>query len=250
MRNLLPAPVHVPVAPPHAADAAVLRNGKRQLKNLTPRDMRVLGVLASVDVYPVNENVRGGHSLDVDAGRYTWPALDYFTQLEFFNEASDMFDRLGSAIRLDKQMMLFRGVGLPLVTDAYSLDIAGLSEHLSTETTPWHSTFTDAGFGFAATDPQSALEFDGTENGAWSGNLRPTLVELIVHSGLCVPEQRYRSRGLLKRTSHSSMLNTDMSQVIFPPGTQWKITSVNKTSGYGVTDTSPDGIPLVRMEQM
>ncbi|MET3172721.1 UNVERIFIED_ORG: hypothetical protein ABIB52_000549 [Arthrobacter sp. UYCu721] len=242
MQNILPAPVHVPVAPPHAADAAVLRNGERQLKNLIPRDMRVLGVLASVDVYPVNENVRGGHNLDVDAGRYTWPALDYYTQLEFFNEVSDMFHRLGVAIRLDKQMTLFRGVGLPLVTDAYSLDIAGLGDHLSTGTTPWQSTFTDAGFGFAATHPQAALGFDGTGNGGWSGNVRPTLFELNVHSGLCVPEQRYRSTGLLNHTSYSSMLDTDISQVIFPPGTQWKITSVTQNSKYGV--------PLVSMDQI
>lgn len=223
-RNAAVVAAHIPAAPTSPVDVDVLRNAERQLKSLTPWDMHVLGLLASSDVYPLNGILRSGGSLNVKAGHHG----RYATQQEFHDDASDIFKQLGAQIALDAQMTLFRGVGIPL---AYSPDIAGLGSHLS-RGTPWHSTFTDDGFGFAATNPETALGYDGTGNGRDAETLLPALFELTVHSGLCLPEERYRSTGLLTRTLDGSMLDTDMSQVVFPPGTQWKITDVQQNSDY------------------
>lgn len=143
--------------PAHAADAAVLRNGERQLESLTPKDTRVLEVLASSDVHPLNESLRSCGSLIVDPGHHG----RYKTQQGFFDDARDVFKHLGSAIRLDSQITLFRGVGIP---GEYEPDIAGLGEYLSKGTSR-HPTFTGDGFGFAATDQRTAPGYDGTGNG-------------------------------------------------------------------------------------
>jgi hypothetical protein len=152
-----------------------------------------------------------------------------------------LFQRLGSAIKLTEPIMLLRGIAIPPVPNEYDPDIAGLGEHLS-QGAAWHHAFTDAGFRFAATDAVAARRFDGTGNGGWSESMRPTLFELTVHSGLCIPEHAHRGPALFKHLVDTRFLDTGISQVVFPPDTQWEIDEVHEDSTYG--------LPLVRMRQL
>lgn len=239
-KNAAATTAHVPVPTAHSADLEVLRNGERQLITLDHKDVRVLGCLASVDIYIPNERLRSGRSLAVDAGAYIGYEGRYNTQQAFIDDALDVFRHLGSSINLDAPVRLFRGVGLPENPNHEYPDIAELSRHLRNGT-PRLSTFTDDGFGFATTDPETALCYDGRRHDADPPRF-PVLFELTAHAGLCVPEQMQRSQVLFGHTFDSAMLATDMSQVIFPPGTRWEILRVEKDSSYGV--------PLVRMRQI
>lgn len=231
---------HVPVPPTNAAESAILSAGERQLIALDEKSIRVLGLLTSSDVYAPNERLRGGQSLDADAGAYLGYEGQYNTLQQFVDDARAIFASLGGSLTFPTPIRLFRGVGLPGDLDGDMPDIAGLGRHLQTGA-PWLSSFTDDGFGFATTDPETALKYDGRRFED-DPPLEPTLFELTTKRGLCVPGQLHRSTALFDHTYDSHYLGTDMGQVVFEPGTRWEITSVHKNSAHGV--------PLVRMVQV
>jgi hypothetical protein len=232
--------VHVPVMPEHAADQVVVLNGERQLALLTKQEIEAIDCLASNGIYGANERLRRGHSLDVQCGAYV-DGLGYRSLRAFIDHALATFDHLGQAVALDKSITVFRGVGVPKDPDEFDPDIAGISRYFSSGE-PWDRSFTDAGFGFAATDAATALDHDGTANGGYADSMTHVLFELDIHSALCIPAQVHRSADLYERTYGRPMLDTLNGQVVFPPGTSWEITSLKRNSEHGV--------PLVHMRQL
>jgi hypothetical protein len=190
------------------------------------------------DIFGINELLRNGGSLASGAGgRIDW---DGYTSMQaFVDTASDVFDGLGDALDFNEEVVLFRGVGVPLTPSHEYPDIAGISRHLSVGT-PWDDTFADAGFSFATTDPETALFYRGDPNGY--PEKTAVLVELVSRRGLCVPGKMHRSTALFDHTFDTGLMAAGMEQVIFHPGTRWEITGVETTSDYGV--------PLVRMRQL
>lgn len=232
-------PAHVPVQPTLPEDIAVARNGERQLLRLEPGDLSVIGLLMASDVYSINQRLRTARSLDCGAGAM----IDYagYTSMQHFvDDASAVFGHLADSITLDAPIKLYRGIGVPQEPDEYSPDVAGISAYLTDEV-PWQEEFHDAGFGFATTDPAIALCYDGTARGDSSPKV-PVLLELDASQGLCSPSKEHRSPDLFGHVFGTDFLADASGQVIFPPGTRWRVISVEKTSVYGT--------PVVRIKQL
>lgn len=230
---------HVPVQPTLPEDIALTRNGERQLITLGPRQLSTVGLLMASDIYRINRLLRNGGSLASGANAMIdWEG--YRSMQEFVDAACGVFDDLGDSLALDEPIRLFRGIGVPESPDEQYPDVAGISHHLTTGT-PWHEEFVDAGFGFATTDPQTALFYDGSDSSEYPPK-RPVLLELDTHRGLCAPQKEHRSTGLFEHSFESRFLSTATGQVIFRPDTQWDLISIDKDSKYGV--------PLVRMRQI
>ena len=229
---------HVPVSPPDPAEQVLTRNGGRQLLTLNKSCLTVISLLLATDVYRINRQLRSGGSLNLSPGvMLDWNGYESLER--FVNEAVAVFGHLGQAVQLDEPLHLFRGLGIPDETGGDARGFAGLGRYLAGGG-PWDRTFTDAGFGFAAADPQVALKHDGYLTRV--GPLRPVIVELEARAGLCLPQRRHRSRKLFEHTLEQNyLMDLQDSQVIFAPGTRWEILAVQDRSVYG--------IPLVTMKQ-
>lgn len=229
---------HIPVSPSDPTEQVLARNGERQLMTLDRSDLTVIDLLLATDVYRINRQLRSGGSLNLSPGAM----LDWngYESLEsFVNEAVAVFGDLGQSVQLDEPLHLFRGLGIPREAGGDARGFAGLGRYLAGGG-PWDRTFTDAGFGFAAADPQVALKHDGYHTR--SEPLRPVIVGLEARAGLCLPQRRHRSRKLFEHTLEQNyLMDLKDSQVIFAPGTRWEIT--------GVQDGSVYGLPLVTMKQ-
>jgi hypothetical protein len=238
---------HRPEKPILPEDAALIRNGERQLTALEFDQLEVVGLLMSSDVYSINKRMRNKGSLTGGAGaRIDYDG--YGSMQEFVDRACGVFDHLGDELDLDEEIRLFRGFGVPRTPDKEHPDIAGLREHLDTGT-GLHEEFTDAGFSFATTDPQDALAYKGNAQSDYP-HRDAIMIELVARRGLCSPEKRHRSTALFEHVFEAGLLSKSIGQVIFPPGTRWEITSFNMTSRFGVTPATPQGIPLVIMKQV
>lgn len=230
------AAAHILAKPARPEDAAVSRNGDRQLMALGPGQLSVVGLLMSSAIFRINEQLRSGGSLASGAGaRIDWDG--YASMQEFVEAASGVFDRLGDALNLDEETTLFRGIGVPRTPDEHYPDIAGFSQHLATGAA-WRNEFVDAGFGFAATDPKVALSFNGDSEFPPKDAV---LFEMVASRGLCAPGQEHRSVSLFEHTFDASILASAIGQVLFPLGTRWDVMSFDRNSEYGV--------PLARMRQ-
>jgi hypothetical protein len=230
---------HVPVQTTNPDTEILNRNGEIQLLSLNRDDLKVIGLLTCADIFNINRGLRKGSDLSGGAG-FVLDCKGYASKQKFVNDAIAVFLKLGGARELDEPIRLFRGIGLPLKPDQYDLDVAGLSDHLQNNT-PWTTNFTDLGFMFANTRPQDALHFNGVDSGA-PKNAIPILFELEADRGLCAPQLEYRTTALFDHVYGIDFLDNAHGQVIFPPGSEWEIVSVDKISEHGV--------PLVRMKQV
>jgi hypothetical protein len=231
---------HHPSAPDDPAEQAVARNGERQLLALSGTHLATIGLLACADIYSVNEVLRRG-------GHLTGPApsmmdlAGYASKQEFVDAAYAAFAAVSDAIDFDQPVRLFRGVGLPTNPDQHRPDFAGIAWHLKSGL-PWQSESLDLGFAFATTDPRNAILYDGRETTPDPTANLPVLLELDAFRGICIPSPKHRSAQLFEHTFNTRFLDTAQCQVIFPPGTRWKVTSVELHSDYDR--------PMVRMRQM
>lgn len=229
---------HRRVQPALPEGVVLTRNGERQLISLSPSQLSAVGLLMTSDIYRINRLLRSGGSLASGANAMIdWAG--YRSMQEFVDAACGVFDGLGESLTLDEPVRLFRGIGVPESPGGYDPDIAGISHHLTTGTPP-HKELVDAGFSFATSDPQIALAYDGSDSGSLS--MRPVLLELEAHRGLCAPRQAHRSTSLFEHAFGIDFLDTAICQVVFPPGTQWELISVDEYSEHGV--------PVVRMRQV
>ncbi|WP_026554322.1 hypothetical protein [Arthrobacter sp. 35W] len=230
---------HVRVAPTHPYDVAETLCGERQLITLGAHELTAVGLLMASDIYAINERLRTGRSLATGAG----VMIDYagFASMqEFVDEALGVFGALGSSLTLGQPIKLFRGIGIPERPDSNYPDVAGIGAYLA-GAMQFPQQFVDAGFGFATTNPEDALRYDGSARGEYPPKY-PVLLELEAYSGLCVPQQEHRTAALVGHCFEVSYLSTSTGQVIFEPNTQWALVSICKDSQYGV--------PLVRMKQL
>lgn len=230
---------HVREEPTLAEDVVVSRNGERQLMFLDDADLNIIGLMLTSDIFMTSQLLRTGKSLTGAAGTMMdWDG--YSSWQHFVDDAKAVFGSLGESLTLDEPVRLYRGLGLPTAPDADHPDVAGISSHLG-RGFPWSVDFTEAGFSFAATDPQTALQYNGAHPGEYPAR-RQVLFELEAHRGLCIPSEEHRSRELVEHCFGSDFLTNAIGQVVFPPNTQWRIHSVESTSDHGV--------PLVRMNQV
>jgi hypothetical protein len=220
-------------------DVVVDRNGERQLLALTPKQLNTVGLLMCTDVHQVNRLLRNCRSLASSGGAMLdWNG--YETRQDFVDHAVDVFVGLGTALKLDKPIRLFRGLSLFIEPDEFDPDIAGLSAHLR-HGSPWIPRFLDLGFGFASTDPLTALAYPEKTPGSLPNTFQ-ILIELEADGGLCAPGRATRSRDLFAHVQGIQFLDDAVGQVIFPPGTEWEIVEVIEKSEHGV--------PLVCMKQI
>lgn len=229
---------HVPVQPTHPTDIVLTRNAERQLLGLSPGYLTVIGLMLARDIYRINQLLRAGDSLAGGAG----PIIDYHgyaSMQEFVDDIAEVFTDLGSEMLLDEEVILYRGIGLPQNAGYTYPDVAGIGKHIATGS-PLTNEFSDAGFSFATIDPNVALTYDGTASGSYTSTQR-VLLELKVHSGICIPHKDHRSAKLAGHTHGVPLLATGVEQVIFAQGTKWKVESIDLDSSHGV--------PLVRMSQ-
>jgi hypothetical protein len=220
-------------------DIVVDRNGERQLLTLKPRELNAVGLLMCTDVHPVNVLLRRGSTLSERPGAWI-EYSGYESNQAFVDEAVDMFVRLGTALELDEPIRLYRGVRLFNEPDEFDQDLAGLSAHLL-HGSPWIPRFLDLGFSFASTDATAALEYPLDKDVPLEKTFR-ILIELEADRGLCAPSRATRSQDLFAQLHGVQYLDDADSQVLFSPGTEWEIVSVDAESEHGV--------PLVRMKQI
>lgn len=149
-----------------------------------------------------------------------------------------MFEALGDAVRLDGRMQVFRGIDVTGTPTDYSPDVAGIGAHLTSQA-QLHSNFVDLGIGCATTAPDIAMccsDEDRTID-----DRHRVLMQLDVHSALCLPRMQHQSPALLEHLAGVKHVYTDIPHLVFPRGTAWEITSIEAQSAHE--------IPLVHMRQ-
>lgn len=220
--------------PPSDPSEMILgRNGSRQLFALHPAFQPTLGLLLTSDIYTINQRLRSGASLQGSCGAI----MDYYgfaSQADFVEQAKALFADLGSEVRLDESLTVYRGVGLPDESDPQAVEIAGLVAHI-THGHSWESYFTEKGFGYASPHEGIAGQYDSTETYRHGTLAHRIVFELEISSGLCIPQAKYRCKELFEHTWNDSYLRKSMSQVVFAPNTEWKITDVVPGSEGGTT---------------
>lgn len=183
----------------------LIRNGERQLHLLTLDELQALGTLLTVGVMKANKHLREGRE-------HLW------------GKDNSYFARLGDDLRLDTPMRLFRGIGVPRRRNGRRPGAADIMGYLSGETSP--AVFPDRGFGFA-TPSLAAAKGYAEKAFSTSEDLSPTIIEINATSGLCVPHLAHRSDELFEKTYDvNSYLDTAVCQVVFGPGSQWKVTDI------------------------
>ncbi|TFD72142.1 hypothetical protein [Cryobacterium sp. Hb1] len=238
---------HVGVPSTIHEEMVVDRNGERQLFSLFPKELDVVGVLTSLDVFPANKLLRNGMSLNDDGGLLL-DGYPYETQQTLVDAAVDLFFRLDTALDLDEPIRLYRGLGLFVSPNQFDPDVAGLSAYLH-HGTPWDPVLRDLGFGFACTNPKEALRFGRAQQGS-SATLQ-VLFELEADRGLCIPKASARSRNLFQSVYDIEVIKIANAQVIFPPGTEWEIVEAPEKSEHIVIVGGKQlQVPLVRMKQV
>jgi hypothetical protein len=223
--------MHQPSLSHDPAERTIVRNGERQLQALAGEHLSTIGLLTCADIYSVNRVLRRGGDLTGGApAMMDWAG--YASKQEFVDDAYDVLAALGDAIEFDEPVRLFRGIGLPSAPDEYRPDIAGLARHFRTGQ-PWESEYIDPGFSFASPDPRNAALYRGQEAANDPSAEIPVLLELDAFQGICIPDAEHRSTELFGHTFGIDFLHGAMCQVIFPPNTRWKITSVELHSEHG-----------------
>jgi hypothetical protein len=228
---------HRHILPTLAADIDVARHGERQLRNLHADHLRTLGLLIYDDIYRTNLLLRRGASLEAAASKM----LDYngyATLRQFVDDVDQMFGALGNAIQLGGTMQAFRGVDVTGTPTDFSPDVAGIGARLENQT-PLQSSFVDRGIGFATTSAAIALRYP--EPGHTLPDRQRVLVQLEVHSALCLPRVEHMTPSLFEHVAGTTDLHTQVPHLVFPLGTAWEITSIDPQSAHG--------LPLVYMRQ-
>jgi len=227
-----------PTSPTGSADIILHRNGERQLLALNPSDISTVGLLTASEIYPINELLRNKGKLEVTAGPW-FDMRGYTSKQHFVDTACAVFNNPELSLELDEPIKLFRGIGFPANSNKFNFDVAEINQYLRTGE-PWTEIYVDAGFSFAATNPDTAKNYNGSKHFPFP--VRPILLELEAFRGLCIPHQTHRTVTLFEHICGIDFLDAAIGQVIFPPGTQWEVNSIDRHSKYGV--------PLVRMHQI
>lgn len=224
---------HHAVEPSLPQDAVIVRNGERQLTGMTSMELGAIGVLMSTDVVRINAMLRCGRKLGTPGPASGSPrVLEKFTsEQQIVDVAVGAISKIGPELSLDEPVRLFRGIGIAREPTQEFPDIAGIRSYLDNSATGYASAFTDTGFGFACVNPVDALTYDGEGDFSfWQLPVAPLLFQLDVRAGLCLPGLEYRSQALFGRCRQVGYLDRGSNQVIFPPGTQWKVITAKARS--------------------
>lgn len=234
------AQAHTPVPPYSPLEAALLRNGDRQLRRLREPQLSALAFLLSSGSYRLNKNLRAGGRLErVETGP-TGDHLGIGYQQELVALADGAFAELGPDAELDDRLQLFRGIGFSHGPDEDFFDPIGIIPHIL-DGKPWSPTFHDPAYSFACADAQTALSYDGRLDPE-GPERRRVLLQMEVSRGICVPRKAIRSPELIRHCFGITWIDPATSQVIIPRNAAWEIAHIDTNSVYGV--------PLVKMRQL
>ena len=218
--------------PTSEGERSLRDNGERQLLQLTPAQLLVLGQLGGSGVARVNRALRSGVGLDqACAADLDWAG--YRSNADFAAAATQVFTALGAALELPETVTVYRGM---LVDPDTS--IAALLRSL-----PVGGVFEEPGFTFTAATPGEACYYT-TEDAWWGDAARvpaayPVILELGVSLGVCIPHPEHRSPELVTYLAqtrqvspacftapadqHPTSLERACGQLIVPPGSRWKV---------------------------
>ncbi|MFP3397108.1 hypothetical protein SB749_12270 [Brevibacterium sp. SIMBA_078] len=237
---------HQQQVPTTPSEAAVVRNGHRQLMALSPYLHPWAGLLGTVDVYSVNTSLRSGMPLDRRASGATSDWYGLGSQLEYYQRTTSVFADLGRQLAFDESIVVHRGLGLPDQTKPDAVDVANIGKHITFGHRP-DLYFTEKGFGFATPNRLDALLYDGADRLPSTPPPQLVRLELTAFSGLAIPAVEHRSRELFEHIYDDRFLRSSMCQVIFPPSTEWKITDVRQ--GAETVPGTGTPVTVVKMTQ-
>lgn len=234
---------HDPEAPaPGSTKEALLEAGKKQLLLLSSAGMQAVDLLLTTEIYTINGRLRDGRSL---AGLTTsvagdWAGVGYKHQI--VDAADNAFASLGPALKLGSPATMFRRIGVPEAPDSDYPDIAGIHAHMKLGI-PLPPVFTDPGYLFAVTDPDTAMMYGDNNHTSPHIPKFPVLVELEVDRALCIPDYMHRSKELFEFCYPWRYLRGSTGQVIIPRDSKWEILDFQAESRYS-------GVPVLKLRQL
>ena len=167
-----------------------------------------MGALTSDRLYRLNRQLRSGVPQEVDDVLTMIVGLESYA--EFETSAADVFDTLGTDVRLDGgPIMVYRGT---------RTDIHDFSSWAPDQ------TLVDVGYLFAALDEDTARFYMGGREWERGSESAPAMLKLEVHSGLVIPDPAERSMELSGATFPQEFLRSAIAQIVVPPAlNRWRV---------------------------
>lgn len=222
-----------PIEPTDPTEKAVRDNGERQLLQLTPWQLNVIGHLTSGGIGRVNRALRSGVALDEDCqADLDWAG--YTSNRHFADTATRVLASLEAELDLTEPITLYRG--MILAPDTPPETIFGIRDDHT-------GHFVDPGFLFATLTLETARFYTSAD--AWwaldagRADARPVVLELHTRRGLCLPAPQHRSAALASHLARTRELDASEyddparafqtgieradGQVIVPAGSTWSV---------------------------
>ena len=233
---------HDPEEPDAPAERALRDNGERQLRQLDPSRLLILGHLTSSGTAQVNRALRSTGTVTLSepcAADLDWAG--YESNAAVVAAAERLYSELGAAVELDTPLTAYRGLLAPPNTPLAML---------LHQPTPGQ-VFIDPGFVFGAASEEDAAFFPSPD-AWWSGSARdpsaqPLLLVLEIRRAICIPDPRHRSCALVSHLARTRRAGPDqftgvrrhaptaleraMGQFVVAPGSRWEVAGPGQRPG-------------------